>query len=436
MAAARSRAAGGDQRVDLVAAARQSRKPPRAASIEADLFRIAMREIDGWGCFALAAAGKIGSKRCTDIAEVCPMIFPPILRKILQSMGPAVPRPAVKDAVLGGVGVMFGLGLTGLFALSPLTDLDTGLFLIAPFAATSALLFVLPNSPLAQPWSAIVGNTLAAVVGIAVCMVVADPLLRLVLSVGLTLSVTMLARAMHPAAAAVAMTIALNPQIVEALGFWFAIFPVALGTSALVGLAMVYARLTGRRYPFRQFGAAGPQKTRDAAPVERMGLSEGALIEILERYRQSFNLGVQDLARLVGAVQLQAAAQAQPRVAQDIMSVDLVTVAPDARRTDIAEIFLEHGFTSLPVVDAAGAYVGIIFQLGLVEQADRAAQARDLIAKAVPRITAQTPLSVVLPLLAQGRTDALPVIKGDRIIGIVTQTDLIASLARSALARA
>lgn len=365
------------------------------------------------------------------------MIVPPIFRKILQAMGPAVPRPSVKDAALGGMGVMFGLGLTGLFMLSPLIDLDSGLFLIAPFAATSALLFVLPNSPLAQPWSAIVGNTLAAVVGIAVCMLVPDPLLRLVLSVGLALSVTMLARAMHPAAAAVAMTTAMNPQIVEALGFWFAIFPVALGTSALVGLAMVYARLTGRRYPFRQFGAAGPQKTRDAAPIERMGLSEEALSAILERYRQSFNLGVQDLARLVGAVQLQAAAQqAQPRVAQDIMSVDLVTVAPDASRAEVAGIFLEHGFTSLPVVDGTGAYLGIIFQLGLVERADPQATARDLIAKAVPQITARTPLAVVLPLLAEGRTDALPVIEQGRVIGIVTQTDLIASLARSALAPA
>lgn len=361
------------------------------------------------------------------------MTFPLFARKLLQAIGPAVPRPSVKDAVRGGLGAMFGLGVTGLFVLSPLTDLETGLYLIAPFAATSALLFVLPNSPLAQPWSAIVGNTLAAVVAVAICLVVPDPLLRLVLSVSLALSITMLARAMHPAAAAVAMTVALNPDIVQKLGFWFALFPVALGTTVLVLLAMVYARLTGRRYPFRHFGEAGPQQTRDPAPVERLGLSQAELTQILERYRQSFNLGVQDLARLVGAVQLQAAShQGQARIVRDIMSVDLVTVGPDAPRSDLAAIFLDRGFTSLPVIDGSGAYLGLIFQLGLVETTRADATARDLIAKNVPVVSAQTPLSAVLPLLAEGRIDALPVLEAGKLIGIVTQTDLIASLARSA----
>lgn len=361
------------------------------------------------------------------------MTFPAFARKLLQAIGPAVPRPSVKEALRGGLGAMFGLGVTGLFVLSPLTDLETGLYLIAPFAATSALLFVLPNSPLAQPWSAIMGNTLAAVIAVAVCLVVPDPLLRLVLSVSLALSITMLARAMHPAAAAVAMTVALNPEITQKLGFWFALFPVAIGTTVLVLLAVVYARLTGRRYPFRQFGEAGPQQTRDPAPVERLGLTQAELTQILERYRQSFNLGVQDLARLVGAVQLEAASHhGQARVAGDIMSTDLVTVGPDARRHEVAGIFLERGFTSLPVVDAAGSYLGLIFQLGLVETTRADASARDLLATNVPVVTGQTAVSVLLPLLAEGRIDAVPVLDSGKLIGIVTQTDLIASLARSA----
>ena len=174
----------------------------------------------------------------------------------LRSFGPAVAHTSPTEALRAGLGALIGLGLTGLFILSPAVDLKLGLYLVAPFGATSVLLFALPNSPLAQPWSAVVGNTLAALVGVAVCLVVVDPGLRIALAVGLALSATIAARALHPPAGAVAMTIAMNPAAARALCFWFALTPVATGTLALVLIAIAYARLTGRRYPFRHFDDA------------------------------------------------------------------------------------------------------------------------------------------------------------------------------------
>ena len=111
---------------------------------------------------------------------------------ILRSLGPAVARVSGAEAVRAGVGALIGLGLTGLFLLSPQIDLDLGLFLVAPFGASAVLLFAVPNSPLAQPWSAIVGNTVGAIVGVAVCLVVGDIALRIALAVGLAITATIL----------------------------------------------------------------------------------------------------------------------------------------------------------------------------------------------------------------------------------------------------
>ena len=223
----------------------------------------------------------------------------------LRSLGPAVARVSPVEALRAGVGAIAGLGLAGLLLLSPAVDLQLGLYLIAPFGATSVLLFAVPNSPLAQPWSAVVGNSVAALVGVAVCLTVADPALRIALAVGLAITATILCRAVHPPAGAVAMTAAMSPGAIEELGFRFALAPVAAGTIVLVVLAAIYARLTGRHYPFRQFETGA-----DAAPGSRMplDLSEEELAGLLDRYRQSFNLGVEDLARLIGAAELQAAA--------------------------------------------------------------------------------------------------------------------------------
>lgn len=376
--------------------------------------------------------------------------------QILKSLGPAVSRVSGAEAMRAGLGAVAGLGLTGLFLLSPRVDTELGLYLVAPFGASSVLLFAVPNSPLAQPWSAVVGNTVAAIVGVAVCLTVPDPALRIALAVGLTITATILCRAVHPPSGAVAMTAAMSPDAIAHLGFWFALTPIALGTTILVLLATVYARLTGRHYPFRHFDDPSKHGTLDRNPVERLGLSEKELTAILERYSQSFNLGAEDLARLIGAAELQAATHISgPLTAQDIMSRNLVTVRSETALGDIADLFRRHRFTSLPVVAANKTFLGVIFQMHLIGQAradalrldrgygaalrrlldrDRAKPmtAGDIMSVAVPRATTDTPIGALLPMMADGDTDAVPIIELGRIVGIVTRTDLIAALARSA----
>ncbi|WP_370274716.1 HPP family protein [Pararhodobacter marinus] len=374
----------------------------------------------------------------------------------LKSLGPAVARVSGLEAFRAGLGALIGLGLAGLFVLSPQGDPRLGLYLVAPFGATSVLLFAVPNSPLAQPWSAVVGNTVAALVGVAVCLTVPDPTLRVALAVGLSVTATILCRAVHPPAGAVAMTAAMSPDAIAHLGFWFALTPVALGTVVLVLLATLYARLTGRRYPFRQFDEPSRHGTGDRDPVERLGLSEDALIAILDRYSQSFNLGVEDLARLIGAAELQAAAASSgPLAARDIMSRDLITVTPDTPLDAVADLFRTHRFTALPVIGPESRFLGVIFQMHLIDRArseprgpgrgvvavlrgfpgarkQTAPKAGDIMDAQGPRAAPDTPVAALLPMMAGGDTDAVPVLDRDRIVGIVTRTDLIAALAREA----
>ncbi|MCB1329748.1 MAG: HPP family protein [Maritimibacter sp.] len=375
----------------------------------------------------------------------------------LRAIGPVVPRTSVREALRAAFGALAGLGVTGLFILSPEIDLSLGLFLIAPFGASSVLLFAIPNSPLAQPWSAVVGNTLAALVGVAVCLIVEDPVLRIALSVGLAVFATIAARAVHPPAGAVAMTVAMSPDAVEELGFWFVLTPVAVGTLALVFLAAVFARLSGRNYPFRQFDDHNAHGTEDAEASERLGLSADELTAILERYRQSFNLGVEDLARLIGAAEAQAVTHRNgPITAADMMSRDLVTVKPETPLAHVAEKFRMHRFASLPVVADDGRYLGVIFQIHLIMRAgddatrlhrrflpalrrlidgdrDRPVEAQEIMSVAGPRATLKTPLAAFMPMLADADLEAVPVLEYERIVGIVTRTDLIAALARAGL---
>lgn len=374
-------------------------------------------------------------------------------KQFFRAFGPAVGRVPWTEAVRAGVGALVGLGLTGLFLLSPLIDLQQGLFLMAPFGASAVLLFAVPNSPLAQPWSAIVGNMVAAVVAIAVCMIVHDPILKIAVAVCAAIATMILCRALHPPGGAIAMTAALNPDLVEKLGFFYAVAPVGVGTCSLVGIAIGYAHLTGRRYPFRQFDEPSKHATHDRNPSERLGLSQDELADILKQYRQSFNLGVEDLARLIGAAELQAAShKTGPLFVGDIMSTDLISVGPDTPVSEVLDLFKRHRFTSLPVVRDGHEFLGIIFQIdvidhfknnlaehmrGIASQAGRmfrieTATAGRIMQNRVPQVAAEDSVASLLPLMADGDVDAVPVLDGKHIVGIATRTDLVAGLTRMA----
>ncbi|UOG23004.1 HPP family protein [Gordonia amicalis] len=150
------------------------------------------------------------------------------LRGALQSVGPPGASVSLREAVRAGVGSVLGLGLVGLVLATSGVDLRTGLFLIvliAPFGASAVLMFAAPNSPLAQPWSAVVGNTVSAFAGVLVTLLVSPSELRVPLAVGVAVLAMVVCRAVHPPGGAVAMTAGLSPDVVHALGVRFALAP-------------------------------------------------------------------------------------------------------------------------------------------------------------------------------------------------------------------
>lgn len=69
--------------------------------------------------------------------------------------------------------------------------------LVAPLGATAVLVFCVPNSPLAQPWSAVVGNVTSAIVALLVLRFVPAPWATGG-AVGAAVVAMMLMRALHP----------------------------------------------------------------------------------------------------------------------------------------------------------------------------------------------------------------------------------------------
>lgn len=349
------------------------------------------------------------------------------MHRILRGLAPALAAPHLVDLLRGAAGACAGLLLLDLaFRLG-----GHGLHLIAPLGASAVLIFAIPNSPLAQPWSVVVGNTVSALVALVLLALVPAGSWVAPLAAGLAIAAMFATRSLHPPGGAVALLTCLAPAPLDD-PVHGVLLPVAFGTAGLVLAGIGWHRLTGRVYPFRQPAAPG---TPDAPPAARLGLQSADLASILDRFRQSPNLGVADLARLVGAAEeMVAAERLSGATCADIMSRDLVTVGPEAPRDEVVRIFATRGFHSLPVTEGPHGFLGVIFQIDLIRR-PAAGLAQDLMGTGLPTVAPDTPVGQLLPLLADGGLEAVPVIEAGALVGIVTRTDLIAALARE-LARA
>ncbi|MGZ3253432.1 MAG: HPP family protein [Burkholderiaceae bacterium] len=108
-------------------------------------------------------------------------------------------------------GALFGLMLTGLLSYSLLGRASATAYLIAPMGASAVLLFCVPASPLAQPWSIIGGNLVSALIGVTCAKLFVDaPLLAAALAGCLAIGAMFSLRCLHPPSGAVALTAVLG----------------------------------------------------------------------------------------------------------------------------------------------------------------------------------------------------------------------------------
>ena len=143
---------------------------------------------------------------------------------------------------------------------------------------------------------------------------------------------------------------------------------------------------------------------------------------------------------------------------KDIMTTDVITLTPEMDIATAGRLLLENSINGAPVLDAGGDLVGILCQTDLIAQQkdpptptfftllDSVIQltSRKEIEKQVRKITAlkvseaMTPnpvtvrpdskLETVAALIVESNFHTLPVIDGDRLVGIVGKEDIIRHL--------
>lgn len=341
------------------------------------------------------------------------------LRAWLQAFRPQ--RTAVSARERWRVAVGAALGIAFVVALCrPLGGARPDWpWMVAPMGASAVLVFAVPGSPFAHPWSVFGGNVVSALVAVLCVRWLGAPGWSAAPAVGLAIGAMLALRCLHPPGGATALLVSLL-GMTDPL---FALTPVGLNAGLLVAAGLAYNNLTRRPYPHRPLAPPPPSIDAD-------------LDAVLARHNRVLDIGRDELKALLEDIHLQGY---QRRLAElrcgDIMSRRLITVGHATPVAEAWPLFRQHRIKALPVVDAQGGLVGIVTPADFTRDEQRVSAGRvgAIMTRQVRVARADQHLADLIPLFGSTGHHHIPVVDDERrLVGILTQSDVVAALCRPA----
>ena len=351
-------------------------------------------------------------------------------------------RERVRFIVGAVLGVLFTAALSRWWAGAG----HAGPWIMASLGASAVLVFGMPSSPFAQPWPVVGGSTLSALVGAACAAWVPDPAVAGALAVGLAIALMVPLRCLHPPGGAMALFMVIN----AGSGWRMALFPILFNVGVLLVAAVLYNTLTGRRYPH-------PQQPRQGRAIAAGAFTASDVDAALAHYNQVLDVSRADLE---GLLHLAGRAAFQRTLGdlrcEDIMSKPAFAVEAGVSLKEAWTLMRAEQIKALPVVDAQRLVVGIVTVADFMRLANldtheglgqrlralvmgRSGQpgsVGELMSHPVQVAQVQQHAMDLVPLFSQGGHHHIPIVDGEqRLVGMITQTDLVRTLAQAVQGR-
>lgn len=115
--------------------------------------------------------------------------------------------------------------------------------IVASMGASAVILFIMPSSPLAQPWPLVGGQLISATIGVACAHAFTDTAFASAFAVGASVLAMLLFRCLHPPGSATALTPIMAGDPITALGYGFVLIPVGINVAIMLIMAIAINRL-------------------------------------------------------------------------------------------------------------------------------------------------------------------------------------------------
>lgn len=324
--------------------------------------------------------------------------------------------------------------------------------MLAAVGATAIILFSMPHSPMAQPWSVMGGYVLALLVAWSVLHLELNPIAGTTLAIALVVLLSMTFKCVHPPAGAVAIFV--YSQGPYGLSGLFGIAPGILMSALMVLFAALALNniLLGRKYPQCQPELPVNQhKTKDLLPIARAGVMHEDLAYALESHGTFVDIQESELVDLYDTAINHAFARKMNTLCGDIMAKDVISVRQQTAMDHAWSLLHKHKIKALPVVNEQQHILGIVTVadflkdiasrghdrlLGLEKlisgqdsQSGKERPVSEIMTLKVVTAEVNTPVSELIKRLSDLGLHHVPIVDAQqRLVGMITQSDLIASM--------
>lgn len=344
-----------------------------------------------------------------------------------------------KERLICGLGAFLGLMLSSLMSWWILGEINA--WYIAPMGASSVLLFAVPASPLSQPWNIIVGNTIAAFVGVTCYFIFPNLTLAFSVAVATSILLMMSVDALHPPSGAVAITAVLGGQAVYELGYYFVFYPVLLNSILLLIVAIVFNRILGKQYP--QVAQLN-ERTKDLTPTQKVSIQPQDIQDVLEQQTELLDISEYDLQKLILEAQEKAQARLTTQfICEDIMSKDVISLNDQDDILVALDKFKSMNLMSLPVINQQEQLVGTLALYEVMEWFKRVSdlrtqwqhQVKHIMVHQVVTVKPEQPIQDLVPYFVERSFNYIPVVEQQKLVGMISRADMIAVLNQQLMQR-
>ena len=114
-------------------------------------------------------------------------------------------------------------------------------------------------------------------------------------------------------------------------------------------------------------------------------------------------------------------------LAKDIMTRDIIMVKPQMTVKQLAMLLIKNQISGAPVAAEDGKIVGIVSEADIL--AKKARQVKGIMSTKVVSVNEETPVEEIAQIMAMHKIKRLPVMKGNKIVGIVSRADIVSAIA-------
>ncbi len=322
--------------------------------------------------------------------------------------------------------------------------------IVASMGASAVILFIIPHSPLAQPWPFLGGQLVSAVIGVACAQYFSNVALASACAVGGSILAMLLLRCLHPPGAATALTPVLADHSLGSLGYGFVLMPVGLNVLIMLVMAIILNRwLLRHDYPI-----IPGNNNAGVKPAQQAGISDQDLKLALENMDTFMDVSPGDLRKLLSDAEARSFKRFKGNITcADIMIRDVPAVEYGTDVEEAWNIMHKQKLKAMPVIDRAKRVIGIItwndffkfinlsayesFQdkfLAFIRRTpdvstDKPESVGHMMTTSVRVLPETTHIVDLISLMSSQGFRQIPIVNSEnRLVGMVYQANLIAAL--------